>query len=50
MFKQYLLIFLKFLDQHSVLLSLCHLDSQYIEEDVAHEENAAAENENIEIH
>ena len=28
-----------------VLLSLCHLDSQYIEEDIAHEENAAAEKE-----
>ena len=27
------------------LLSFCHLDSQYIEEDIAHEENAAAEKE-----
>ena len=28
------------------LLSFCHLDSQYIEEDVTHEENAAAEKKN----
>ena len=29
--------------QYSALLSLCHLDPQYIKEDVAHEEDAAAE-------
>ena len=40
--KQVFLIFLKVWVQ-----LLCHLNSQYIEEDVTHEENAAAEKNNV---